>query len=148
MHHRVITAGLTSLLLLSAVGAPAAAQATQDTTALSTELRAARGTLSEAFSRLDANAATTLFTADAIVEFNGQVFNGHDAIRAWFDEAFSGLSALRSGTATFVVDDGEVTERSGYVVTTIDGQEQGGSSESVWRRQEDGSWRIVRLSVM
>jgi ketosteroid isomerase-like protein len=137
---------IASLLLLMALAGPVAAQETQDTTQLPESLRTARASMSAALTKLDGNAAAALFTDDGAVDFGGQVITGKPAVAGWFGEAFNGVAALRFGTPVFVIADGRVTERSSYTVVVPDG-EQGGSAETVWVRQEDGSWRVTRLIV-
>jgi ketosteroid isomerase-like protein len=147
MHARRVVPGFFSLMLLLCFAVPTSGQETQDAAQLPEGLRAARASLDSAFAKLDAGAAAALFTASGSVEFQGQTFAGRDAVGGWFAEAFAGLSGLKSGTSTFVVADGEVTERASYVVSISDGTEQQGTSETLWKRQEDGTWRVVRLVV-
>lgn len=136
-----------SILLLAALAAPAAAQVTQDTTNLPESMRTARATMSAAFSALDGTAAAAVFAEDGAVDFQGQLITGQQAVGGWFAEVFSGMSALRSGSSTFVIAENEITERGSYVAVMPDG-EQAGSSETIWRRQEDGSWKVARLVVL
>jgi ketosteroid isomerase-like protein len=114
---------------------------------LAESLRSARASMSAAFAKLDATAAAGHFADDGAVDFQGQTVAGKAAVGGWFAEVFSGLSSLRSGTATFLIADGQVTERASYVVGTPDGDQQG-STETVWKRQDDGSWKVTRMIVM
>lgn len=134
-------------LLLATYAAPASAQATRDTAALPAELRAGIAALSAAYDKLDAAAATSWFAPDGAVEFQGQLLSGRDAIAAWFGEAFSGLTALRGGTPSYVIGEGEVSERSSYIAVLMGGEEQAGATETVWRRQPDGAWKVARLII-
>lgn len=139
--------GLACLLLFMGFAAPVAAQETQDTTRLPEALRSVRSSFSATFSKLDGAAAAAHFADDGAVDFQGQTIAGRQAVGGWFAEMFRGLSAVRPGTATFLIADEEVMERASYVVVTPDG-EQAGATETVWKRQEDGSWKVARLIVM
>jgi len=139
--------GLAAVLLLMGLARPAAAQETQDTTRLPESLRSVRTSFSVTFSRLDGAAAAAHFADDGAVDFQGQTIAGKQAVGGWFAEVFSTLSALRPGTSSFLIADDEVMERASYVVVTPDG-EQTGATETVWKRQEDGSWKVARLIVM
>ncbi|HEX6309471.1 MAG TPA: nuclear transport factor 2 family protein [Longimicrobiales bacterium] len=138
---------LLSALLITGFAAPVSAQATSDTTALPADMRAARAVLAAAYEKLDAAAAASSFAPDAAIDFQGQLISGRDGVAAWFSEAFAGITALRGGTASYVIGDGEVTERSSYIAVPTGGEEQTGTSETVWRRQPDGTWKVARLIV-
>jgi ketosteroid isomerase-like protein len=137
----------SSLVLLMGFARPAAAQETQDTTQLPESLRTERATLSAAYSALDAVAVAGHFTDDGMVDFQGQSIAGRQAVGGWFAEMFGGMQAVRSGPSTFAIGEDEITERATYVVSMPDG-DQSGSSETIWRRQEDGSWKVARLIVL
>jgi ketosteroid isomerase-like protein len=139
--------GLASALLLIGLARPVAAQETQDTTRLPESLRSARTSYADTFSKLDGAAAAAHFADDGEVDFQGQTIAGQQAVGGWFAEVFSGLSGLRSGASTFLIADDQVTDRASYVVVTTDG-EQTGATETIWKRQEDGSWKIARMTVM
>ena len=138
---------LAAVLLLMGLARPAAAQETQDTTRLPESLRSVRTSFSATFSKLDGAAAAAHFADDGAVDFQGQLIAGRQAVGGWFAEMFSGLSSVRTGTSTFLIADEEVMEHSSYIVVTPDG-EQTGATETVWKRQEDGSWKVARLIVM
>jgi ketosteroid isomerase-like protein len=147
----VVLAVFLALLALQAVPAAAqtpAAQETQDTMSLPDGLRTARTALSAAYAKMDGLAVVAHFAEGGAVDFGGQVISGKQAVGGWFTEMFSTLAGLTSGAPTFVVTDGEVKERSGYTVHLPDGSQQGGSSETVWKKQADGSWKVARLIVM
>jgi ketosteroid isomerase-like protein len=141
-----VTLALTFLALLAAPGAMSA-QETQDTMRLPAALRTARAGLTGAYTALNASAASQFYADSATVNFQGQVFTGRSAIEAWLVDALQGLSAIRFAAPTFVVSENEVSERGGYTVALPDGTEQPGSAETVWRRQSDGSWKVMRLTV-
>lgn len=150
MTRRISAAPLLCALVLLLVLPRAAAgqETTEDEATLPAELRTARASLNEAMGRMDAAATTAHFIETGLVEFDGQVYSGRAAVGAWFTEAFAALASLTGGTSTFIVGDGEVTERASYSAVTSDGSPQGGRSETVWKRQEDGSWKIARLIVL
>jgi hypothetical protein len=137
---------VASLLLLVGLAAPAAAQEAQDSTGLPESLQTARASLSAALGKLDHAAAAAHFSDDGTVEFGTEVVKGRSAVEGWFAEALSGVSSLRFSPATFVITADQVTERANYVVAGIEG-DQGGSSETIWTRQDDGSWKVTRLIV-
>lgn len=137
---------VASLLLLVGLAAPAAAQETQDSTSLPESLGAARASLTTALGKLDHAAAAAHFTDDGTVEFGADAVKGRAAVEGWFAEALSGVSALRFSPATFVITADQVTERANYVVEGMEG-DQGGMAETIWTRQEDGSWKVTRLIV-
>jgi ketosteroid isomerase-like protein len=139
----------TALFLLFAVPLMAAAQETQDTTALPESLQSARAALGEAWSKLDGAAVSAHFADNAVVEFDGQVLSGRPAVTGWLHQLLASLTALRPGGATtLMVGTDQVTERGGYDVITTSGGQQSGRSETVWKRQEDGSWKVARLIVL
>ena len=136
-------ATLCGLLLLPAA---LAAQETQDTMRVPAELRTARATLNKAFTSADPSGAATFFTDSSSVEFRGEVYNGHAAVTGWLQQALAGISSLRFSAPTFVVSAAEITERLTYTVGTPEG-DQTGQSESVWRKQRDGKWKVVRMRI-
>jgi ketosteroid isomerase-like protein len=147
----VILAVLALLLVLPAAPAAAqtpAAQETQDSMSLPEALRTARTALSAAYAKMDGAAVVAHFAEGGAVDFGGQVISGKQAVGGWFTEMFSTLAGLTSGAPTFFVTDGEIKERSDYTVHLPDGSQQGGSSETVWKKQADGSWKVARLIVM
>lgn len=148
-HRILLTPAFGLLFLLATVVVPTAAtaQETQDTMKLAAPLRTARAALSAAYTALNGQEASRSFSDSAVVDFQGQVFTGRPAVQEWLSGALQGLSSIRFGTPSFTVAETEVTERTGYTVVTTDGTEQGGSTEATWRRQADGSWKIVRLTV-
>lgn len=135
------------LLMVAALGSPLAAQETQDTMALPEALRSARASLSDAFTRLDAAAAAALFTETGSVEMQGETLSGRQSIAGWFGDVFSTIDSLRNSTSGFMVAETEVVERGGYTVQGMEGG-QSGRVETIWRLQEDGSWKVARLVVM
>jgi hypothetical protein len=138
---------LAALLMLASLAMPAAAQqTTQDSTALPEALRTARTAMSTALDKLDSAATAALFTTDGAVDFQGQVVTGREPVAGFFAEAFAGVSAVRFGPPTFIIADGQVTERASYVVAIPEG-EQAGTSVTMWTRQEDGSWQVTRLTI-
>lgn len=139
---------VSAMVALLVVAAPASAQETQDTAALPQALRTARTGLEAAYAKLDGAAASSHFAPTGAIDFGGQVISGRDAIRGWFGEMFANMSGLRAGAPKFVLGESEVSEKSTYVVALPDGSEQSGTSETVWRLQEDGTWKVVRLIVM
>ena len=60
--------------------------------------------------------------------------------------ALQGISALKFSPPSFKIADTEVTETASYTVSTPGG-DQSGSTETVWKKQKDGGWRILRLRV-
>lgn len=148
MSHRFRTAVACAFILLAALPFAAAAQESQDTASLPEALRSVRTALAQAYGKLDGTASTAHFTDDAVVEFQGQVLSGKPAVGGWFAQMFSSLSAVRIGSSTFVVGDGEVTERASYTVVMQSGEEGQGQSEMLWKRQADGSWKVARLIVL
>jgi ketosteroid isomerase-like protein len=146
---RPLSYGFSLALVLAVFAAPAVAiaQETQDTMKLAAPLRTARAGMNSAYTALDAQAAARFFSDSAVVNFQGEVITGRTAVQSWLTNSLQGLSALRFGPSSFTVSETEVIERASYTVTTSDGGEQSGSSESTWRRQPDGSWKVVRLTV-
>jgi hypothetical protein len=135
-----------TLFCLLVLPAAVAAQETQDTTKLPGEMRSARARLNSAFTSADAAAAAPFFTDSASVEFRGEYYNGHAAVTGWLQQALQGISSLRFSPATFVVAASEITERFSYTVGTPEG-DQTGQSETVWRKQTNGSWKVVRMRI-
>jgi hypothetical protein len=136
-------ATLCGLLLLPAA---LAAQETQDTMRVPAELRTARVALNKAFTSADPTAAAPFFADSSSVDFRGEVYNGHAAVTGWLQQALQGISSLRFSAPTFVVSPTEITERLSYTVGTPEG-DQTGQSEAVWRKQRNGSWKVVRMRV-
>lgn len=71
---------------------------------------------------------------------------GRTAVAGWLADALAGVSALKFAVPTFIIADDQVTERADYTVLTPEG-EQGGTSETIWHKQPDGSWKVTRLIV-
>jgi hypothetical protein len=69
-------------------------------------------------------------------------------VSAWVTEVLGGLSSLRMGSPSFTMAPALVTENNTYVVVTSDGSEQPGTVTTVWRRQADNAWKVVRMTVM
>lgn len=138
---------VASLLLVIVLAAPTAAQeTTPDSTRLPESLNAARASMSGALGRLDNAGAAAHFTDDGSVDSRGQAVTGRAAIAAWFADALAGVTALRFGTATFIIADDQVTERAPYRLLTAEG-EQAGNTQTIWKRQADGSWKVIRFIV-
>ena len=147
MHrNRVIPALLFALALVAAPSA-ASAQETQDTMKLASPLRTARAEMTAAYVALNAQGAARHFSDSAVVDFQGQLISGKPGVIEWLTGSLQGLSSIRFGSASFTVTETQVIERASYTVTIPDGTEQGGSTEATWRKQADGSWKVVRLTV-
>jgi hypothetical protein len=137
-----------AVALLLLLFAPALrAQETQDTMKLAPGLRAARAELSAGYVALDPARVKPVFADSAVVYFQDQIHTGRQAVDAWVVDSMRGLSAVRFGTSTLTIKDAEVIDRNTYMVTLDDGSQAEGTSEVVWRRQADGSWKVVRLLV-
>ena len=140
---------LVVLVALAAMAAPSSARAqeTQDTMKLAAPLRTARAALTAAYVALDARAAGRHFSDSAVVNFQGQVLSGRAAVDGWLTNSLQGISSIRFGASTFTVAETEVTERSTYTVVVSDGASQEGTTEATWKRQPDGSWKVIRLTA-
>jgi ketosteroid isomerase-like protein len=139
---------LPAALVLVVSPAAVAAQETQDTTRLPTQLRSARGAFQSAYLALDPSAAGSLFTDSAVVDFQGQIFSGRVAIvETFLPQSTQGLAALRFGTSSFTISEGQIVENGNYFVVPEGGSEQAGSYRTTWRRQQDGGWKVARLEV-
>jgi ketosteroid isomerase-like protein len=132
--------------LVLALPAMARAQETSDTTKLAAGLRTVRASYSKALTSMDANAAAAAFADSVYIEFQGQAFAGKQAAVGWLSEALQGVSALRFSEPTFTISADQVVERTTYTVSTPGGDNQG-STESTWKKQKDGSWKLLRLVV-
>ena len=132
--------------LLLALPAVARAQETSDTTKLAAALRTVRASYSKALTSMDANAASATFADSVYVEFQGQAFAGKQAATGWLTEALQGVSGLRFSEPTFKISADEVVERTTYTVSTPGGDGQG-ATETTWKKQKDGSWKLARLIV-
>jgi ketosteroid isomerase-like protein len=135
-------------LLLFVAPATLSGQETQDTMKLAVPLRAARAALSSGYVALDPARVRPLFSDSAVVMFQDQTYRGRAAVDGWIAESLSGVTSVRFGPSSFTIGDAEIIDRGSYSVTLNDGSQVEGSSESVWRRQADGSWKVVRLLVM
>ena len=132
--------------LLIALPAVARAQETSDTTKLAAGLRTVRNSYAKALSSMDANGAAAAFADSVYVEFQGQTFAGKQAATGWLTEALQGVSGLRFSEPTFTVSADQVVERASYTVSTPGGDGQG-ATETTWKKQKDGSWKLARLVV-
>ena len=139
---------LAALFALFAVAVPATvrAQETTDTAKLAAPLRSARAAFNKGLSSGDGAGASAIFSDSVVVDFQGQVFTGKDAATGWLTEALQGVSALKFAPPTFTVADAEVTERASYTVSTPNG-DQSGTTETVWRKEKGGTWKVWRLRV-
>ena len=148
-HHtrRVLCHAVAALVLVAAAPTTLDAQETQDTMKLSAPMREARAALSAGYVALDPGKVKRLYADSAVVNFQDQTYSGRHAVDGWIVESMQGLSSVRFGAGSFTIGDNEFIERNTYRVTLGDGTQVEGTSEAVWRRQPDGSWKVVRLSV-
>src|SRR5688572_4022497 len=138
---------VAAFILFAAAPAALSAQETQDTMKLTPQMREARAALAAGYAALDPAKVKVLFSDSAVVNFGDQTFSGRQAVDGWIAESMNGLSAVRFGAGNFTITEREFTDRNTYRVTLGDGSMQEGTSEAVWRRQADGSWKLVRLTV-
>ena len=62
-------------------------------------------------------------------------------------QSVQGLAAIRFGSSSFTISEGEIVENGSYYVVPEGAQEQAGSYRATWRPQPDATWKIVRLDV-
>lgn len=135
------------LLVLCAGPAELVAQETQDTMKLAAPLRAARAALSGGYAALDPGRVSVLFADSAVVQFRDQMYSGKQAVDGWIADSMMGLTQVRFGTSSFTISETEVVDWNTYMVTLGDGTQVEGTSEATWRKQADGSWKVIRLVV-
>jgi ketosteroid isomerase-like protein len=140
---RSITLVAVTLTLALALSSAALAGERPDTTELAAELRATEEAFAKTMADRD-HAAFVSYLADETVFFGrGGEIRGSEAVAAAWEPLYRGPDApfsWRPDTAT-VLDSGTLGLTSGPVFGP-DGSRIG-TFNSVWRRQADGSWRVV-----
>ncbi len=108
---------------------------------------------SESFRRGDAAALAATYTSDGVVMMaNGPSWEGVDAIRQGFTGFLSTVSVsnLKLTTHDIIIGAGNAVERGTYEMTvhaksgTAADVNDKGKYITVWERQPDGSWKIIR----
>lgn len=135
----------SALLLMSAAHAaiPAAARA---------DIAKANADWSTAMVKGDAVTAVAAYAPDAVFcTAGGTCITGHDAILAMTQQRFSEKGLPKSATAhsTGMVEDrGYIYEWGQAQFTPASGKTVGGGYLTVWQRQPDGHWLILRNLVL
>jgi ketosteroid isomerase-like protein len=97
----------------------------------------------EAFNRGDWNTLTGMYTDDAVVLMpNSETMRGPAAIRQGFS-AMSGMNANLRIVPESIVQSGDIAYETGRYEMSMTGGSDRGKYLTVWRRQPDGTWKIV-----
>jgi len=133
--------GLAVLLLTVASSAFAITREERDKR--ETEVRAAETAFAKTMADRDIKAFETFLADDAVFFGRARVTRGKQlTVEAW-EDLFSAPNAPFSWKAqdVYVLDAGDLAHSSGPVYTP-DGK-QFGTFNSIWRREKDGSWKVV-----
>ena len=132
-------------ILILALGIPAAALAADEPTAaeLAAELEATELAFAATMADRDHDAFRSFLAEEAVFFGRGGEIRGRNAVAAAWKPLFEGARApfaWRPDSAT-VLDSGTLGLTSGPVLAP-DGTRVG-TFNSVWRREPDGSWKVV-----
>lgn len=138
----------TILMVCSLALVGCATTATTSSNDADTYIRSAGSRFAEAFNRSDWNAVTSFYADDAVTLMpNADMTRGSAAIRQGFN-AMSGMSPNLRITTDRVVQSGDLAYETGTYQMTM--TPSGGTTTNdrgkyltVWRRQADGTWKIV-----
>ncbi|HEU4930163.1 MAG TPA: nuclear transport factor 2 family protein [Candidatus Krumholzibacteria bacterium] len=129
-----------SLMLVASV---AFAISPQEREKLEAEVRAAEDAFAKTMADRDIKAFATFIADDAVFFGRERVTRGKQlTVDAW-DDLFQAPAAPFSWKAesAYVLDSGDLAHSSGPVYSA-DGK-QFGTFNSIWRRQADGTWKVV-----
>lgn len=135
-----VAAALTLALGLSGVAVAGEGPSTAD---LATDLRAAEQAFAQTMADRDHAAFVSFLAEEAVFFGGGAEIRGREAVAASWKPFFEGADApfsWKPDTAA-VLDSGLLGLTSGPVFSA-DGS-RAGTFNSVWRREPDGSWKIV-----
>ena len=110
---------------------------------LADQVRAAETAFAKTMADRDVDAFASFLADEALFFGEEQVLRGKDAIKAGWGAYFAGVTAPFSWSPEVVevLESGTLAHSSGPVLTP-DGQ-QVGTFNSIWRREADGSWKVV-----
>jgi ketosteroid isomerase-like protein len=126
---QVILASVLSLFMLAAVAESGPKEA--------------MGQFVDAFNKQDAAGVTALFHEDGkLLPAGKPMITGTEAIQAYWQGSFdAGLSGIKKTSIEYVVSEDLAVETSSYVITFKE-MEILGKDTLVWRRGDDGEWKI------
>lgn len=143
MRQTLVNIRIASVLIVTTVltGVSFAADS-PETADLAAEVRATEEAFAQTMADRDHEAFTS-FLANETVFFGQGEIRGKDAVTAAWKPFFDGTAAPFSWQPEFVsvLDSGTLGLSSGPIFTP-DGKRVG-TFNSVWRRQDDGSWKVV-----
>lgn len=141
-----------AILACAACQQPAAETSSVDKDAEAAAIAKVEDAQIQAINAKDAAASGAVYSDDAVfVEESGTSTEGGDAIRAAFAEMTKdpALAIEFQKGKTIVSDSGDMAYSTATYTYTATDQETGqpvttkGSNLSVWRKQADGSWKLV-----
>ncbi len=154
MSHRSIALFPALLFLVSCAGLARGQEAPPDPR-LAASIAKANSEWEAAMKTGDAATIAAPYTEDALfVLADGSCVKGRGAIEAMYRERFAkaGLASETKIESKRVVVDGDLAYESGYGEMTMrkEGKpsKAGGRFLTVWQRQRDGDWKILRNLVL
>lgn len=107
------------------------------------QVRSAENGFAKTMADRDIEAFATFLADEAVFFGEGQVLRGKEAIIAGWSAYYQGEAAPFSWKSEVVevLDSGTLAHSSGPVMTP--GGKQVGTFNSIWRREADGSWKVV-----
>lgn len=138
----VVTRIATVLIVATVLTGISLAGEAPDTAERAAELRAAEQAFAQTMADRDHEAFASFLATDTVFFGRGEI-RGKDAVAAAWKPFFEGTAAPFSWQPEIVsvLDSGTLGLNSGPIFTP-DGKRVG-TFNSVWRRQEDGTWKIV-----
>jgi ketosteroid isomerase-like protein len=118
------------------------ARAAEDSASLAQQVRSAETAFAQSMARRDLDAFARLLAPDAVF-FGEGVLRGKDEVVAGWKGFFDGASApfSWSSASVEVLASGTLAHSSGPVMDKNGNQI--GTFNSIWRREADGSWKVV-----
>jgi ketosteroid isomerase-like protein len=142
MRPMLVRLGL-AVLLLMVVASSAFALSREERDKLEAEVRAAETAFAKTMTDRDITAFATFVAEDAVFFGRARVTRGRTQVVESWEDLFAQPKApfsWKSETA-YVLDSGDLAHSSGPVYSA-EGK-QFGTFNSVWRREKDGTWKVV-----
>ena len=140
---KAVTKSMLALAVVFLGMGGAVANVSAEVSALEAEMRATEIAFAQTMADRDFTAFESFLAPDTIFVAGERVLRGSDAVAAAWKPLFDGAQAPFSwAPATVAVQDGGQLALSSGPVFDASGN-QNGVFNSIWRREPDGSWKII-----